>query len=305
MDRLSDLQVFVEAVELGDFSKTAKALGLMPSSVSRSIKRLEGRLGAHLLDRGTRFMRPTAEGIALYGVAKPALGSIRDAEAAIFAKVKVPAGTLRIQAVPTFGAQRLTPLIPAFRARYPDIRLEMIFETEAHDMITNRIDVSLSTGLPQSSSLLSRKVGQTTRIMCASPAYIARKGRPQTLDDLAHHEHLAFMLSTDQRPNNEKSNSLGGYGANIHGADRFGAAIACNNGFALRAMCLAGLGIARLSDYHIEQDLADRLLIDLFPGERHYQNIYALYPKHARNNPRVVAFIDFLQQHLEAVQSKA
>lgn len=300
MDHLADLEVYAEVVELGDFSRAARALGVMPSSVSRAIQRLEKRLGSRLLDRQNRFMRPTAEGESLYDAAKPALAAIREAEAAVSGALGAPAGPLRVQAVPTFGVQQLVPLIPAFRELHPQIRLELILESEARDVVTHRIDVTISTGLPRSPELLSNKLGETFRVMCASPGYLARRGTPRTVEDLARHDHLGFILSSDYRPNNEKGTSLGGYNANIHGADRYGSAISSNNGIALRLLCLGGHGIARLSNYYVKDDLASGRLVELFPAEtRQHQNVYAIYPRHLRASVRVRAFVEFLQTKLE------
>ncbi|HYG26737.1 MAG TPA: LysR family transcriptional regulator [Caulobacteraceae bacterium] len=300
MDHLSDLEVFVEVVELGDFSKAARALGVMPSSVSRAIQRLEKRLGSRLLDRRTGFMRPTAEGEALYDGAKPALAAIMEAEAQVAGALGAAAGPLRVQAVPTFGLQHLVPLAAAFRQLHPQIQLELLLESEVKDVVTHRIDVTISTGLPQSPALLSNKLGETFRVMCASPDYLARKGTPRSVEDLARHDHLGFVLSSDYRPNNDKGASLGGYNANLYGADRFGSVISSNNGVALRLLCLHGLGIARLSNSYVKDDLASGRLVELFPAEtRENQNVYAIYPRHLRASARVRAFVDFLQANLK------
>ncbi len=290
MDRLVELEVFVEVVERGDFSAAARALGLTPSAVSKTIKRLERRLGARLLERTSRIMRPTREGDRLHTLAVSAIQAVDQAEAEVSGALKSPDGDLRVHAAPTFAIYQIARIVPEFRRRYPDIRLSFMLNNEPLDMAENRIDLSLWVGQPPPSDLIRRKVARSRWITCASPDYIARRGAPRALSDLAGHECLGLALDEARRSAQPPSSEAAGIRL-------LGSPVAANNGIMLQALARVGVGVVRLAEYHVSADIEAGRLVALLQDEPdEWEDVYALYPGKLRSSTRVRAFIDFLQE---------
>lgn len=295
MDRLSELRIFVEVIERGDYSAAARTLQLTPSAVSKAIKRLETRLGARLLERTSRTMRPTLEGDTLYGAAKRAIEAVNEAEASVSGSLGAPEGDLRIHVPPTFAIYQVARVVPEFRERYPDIRLAFVLRNEPLDMAEHRIDATITIGRPPDSDLLVRKIGTTRWVICASPAYLERRGTPATMDELSQHECLGYALGG---PRNSWFQSEG---AEASGLILSGSSVAANNGSMLQALARVGAGIVRLADYHVAGDLAAGRLVRLFPDDpEERQDVFAVYPRKLRGSARLRAFIDFIQEKFSA-----
>ena len=294
MDRLSELMTLVEVIDRGDYSRAAESMRMTPSAISKAIKRLETRLGARLFDRTSRRMRPTADGEALYESAKVIIASIDEAEEAVSGSLDRVSGDLRIHAPPTFALYQLARVTGEFLKRNPAIRLQYILGNERLDMADHRIDIQIMIGRPPDSDLLVRKIATSRWLLCASPAYLAERGTPQTLKDLDQHDCLGHTLegrsSWLTRGELELSKSL---------PQR--APIAANNGSMLQALARVGAGIVRLADFHVAADLAAGRLVELLPGILdETEEVFALYPRKLRNSARVTAFVAFLQEQFSA-----
>jgi DNA-binding transcriptional LysR family regulator len=289
MDRLSELQIFVEVIERGDYSAAARSLDLTPSAVSKAVKRLETRLGARLLERTSRTMRPTVEGDIFYGSAKRAVEAVNEAEASVSGALAAPAGDLRVHVPPTFAIYQLARIVPEFRERHPGIRLAFILRNEPLDMAEHRIDVTITVGRPPDSDLLVRKIGTSRWVICAAPAYLQRRGAPLTLDDLPGHDWLGYTL---ENPRNSGFQSEASEGLVLAGSS-----VAANNGSMLQALARVGAGIVRLADYHVAADIEAGRLVRLFPdAPEERQDVFAVYPRKLRGSARVRAFVDFIQE---------
>lgn len=197
--QLGSIELFCKAAELGGFSAAAESLGLTPASVSRSIKRLEERLGVRLFSRTTRNVRLTSEGELYWQQCQQALEQIAEAERAITGNQKVPSGVLRISVGTLYANYRLLPHLQHFTEAYPQIELELSLSNRVVDIVDEGYDLAIRIGTPQDSRLIAHKLEDTTVGVFATPDYLARYGVPHSLDDLANHDCLQFVLPTTGR----------------------------------------------------------------------------------------------------------
>lgn len=289
MDKLAELGIFTEVVYRGDYSKASRFLNLTPSAVSKAIRRLETRLGARLFERTSRRMSLTKEGELLFTSARDAIASLEAAEAAISGSLTSRRGDLRVLAPTTFAIYQLARVAKEFRELYPQIRLEFLLSNERLDMAEHRIDVTIMTGRPPDSDLLSRKIASNRWILCASPAYLRERGVPRTLADLGQHDCLGYQLDSPRgvwsQRDLEPVASLPTH-----------APVAANNGSMLQALARTGCGIVRLAEYHVSSDLAHGRLVRVLPGEtEEAEDVFAVYPRKLRDSGRLRVFIEFLQ----------
>jgi DNA-binding transcriptional LysR family regulator len=281
---LRDIAVFVQVAEDGDFSAAARTLTLTPSTISKSIARLEDHLGRRLLHRSSRSMRLTPEGQSFLDAAHRVLDAVEEAEAVVSA---TPSGTLRVRSVPTFARYQVAPLMPTFRRLYPKLRVEFVLSNERTAFLDDGADVAIASGDLPSSSLIARRIASSRWIICASPAYLAEHGTPTSPDDLDRHECLNFLMATKWN-----SWSTAGTGLNTEGG------ILANQGDMLLALARAGAGIVRLAEFHISDDLKAGRLVTLFPEhqDRAEEPIYVLYQDKRNLSPRIRVFLTFLQE---------
>ena len=179
MDQLTALRALRRVVELGSFTAAANALGISHSIVSRQIRQLENQLGAQLLNRTTRRFALTAAGQQYYLASRDILDALDAADRAVMQQQAQPSGSLRINAPMAFGALELAAWLPPFAARYPQLQLDLVCNDRMVDLIEEGFDVALrlTRGLPDS-TLVARKLASSRMVAVASPAYLARHGRP-------------------------------------------------------------------------------------------------------------------------------
>ena len=281
------MAIFVRVVEDGDFSAAARTLSLTPSTVSKSIARLEDQLGRRLLHRSSRAMRLTPEGQHFLEAAHRVLDAMEEAKAVGSA---VPSGTLRIRSVPTFARYQLAPLVPAFRRLYPKLRIEFLLSNERPGWLDDGADVAIASGDLPSSSLIVRRIASSRWIICAAPSYLAEHGIPSSPAELGQHECLNFSMPTKwNRWSIAEQPKLSGTPDG---------SIVANQGDMLLALALAGAGIVRLAEFHISDDLRAGRLVALFPEhqDRVEEPIYVLYQDRRNLSPRIRVFLDFLER---------
>jgi DNA-binding transcriptional LysR family regulator len=194
--------LFCKAAELGGFTAAAHALGLTPAAVSRGVGRLEVRLGLKLFRRTTRSMQLTDDGRVYYEQCRAALAQIDDAEKTITGQHGAPRGLLRISAPTTYGHYRLLPRLAAFRARYPQVELELNISNRNIDFVEEGYDVAIRLGQPPDSRMVARKLEDARLGVYASAAYLRTHGLPTTLEalqDPAHHTVLPFVRPSSGR----------------------------------------------------------------------------------------------------------
>jgi len=290
MDRLTELQIFVEVIERGDFSAAGRSLGLTPSAVSKAIKRLESRLDTRLIERTSRRMHATREGNTFFAAAKHALLAVSDAEASVLGSLTAPEGDLCIHVPPTFAIYQIARHMPEFRERFPSIRVEFVLSNEALDMAEKQIDVTITIGRPPDSELLIRKIASSRWVICASPRYLNRRGVPKSFDDLANHDCLGYVLDNTSK-NNQKGESLEASSLLA------GSSVAANNGSMLQALARVGCGIVCLAEYHVARDIEAGLLVRVLPDHVDERgDVFAVYPPKLRGSTKLKVFIDFLQE---------
>ncbi len=294
VNRSGDMEVFARVVELGGFSAAARALHMTPSAVSKLIARLESRLGARLFNRSTRRLQLTPEGTTFHERAVRVLADIEAAEREAAAGA-VPRGLLRVNSSVPIGSLYLLPVIPAFLAQYPEIRLDLTLTDTVVDLLEQRADVAVRAGPLRDSRLVARKLGESRVHVVASPDYLARNGPLRTPADLIHHNVMAFNFDRQV----QGWPFLDGAGGVTH-YPQIGNMLV-SDGDTMRKLAIEGLGLARHSRYHVDADLrAGRLvtvLEDYNPGD--LEPVHAVYVGQGGHLPaRVRAFLDFLVTHV-------
>lgn len=288
VDRAGDMEVLARVVATGSFSAAGRALGLTPSAVSRIIARMEARLGVRLLIRTTRTLTLTSEGEAYHRAALRILEDLAETERAVMDQA-APRGRLRVSSSQGFGRLHILPLVGEFLALYPDILLDLSLSDAMVDLTSGQADVAIRVGPLPDSGLTARKLGDSGRVVAASPAYLARRGTPQTPEDLTHHACIGFNFRRSRQ----------GWLFKRDGTD-FELAVSnvveVNSGDAAVQLALDGVGIARVGRYVVARDLAEGRLVPLLEpfnaGER--EPFHAVFIGGAQMPARVRAFVDFL-----------
>lgn len=293
LNRGGEMEVFVRVVEYGNFSTAARALNLTPSAVSKLISRLEDRLGVSLAVRSTRGLQLTREGEVFYDRAQKIVADIEQSERIVTHASDEASGILSVNCNIPFAEHYLQPIIPDFLAAYPGIILNFVQSDLPVDLIYERADVAIRTGNLADSSLKARKLLESPRHVIAAPQYLERFGVPAHPSDLANHNCLNFNLkrSLDVWPFREKT---------AKGWSRIDQAVKGNirvdNGETMRRLAIAGMGFARLSDFHVLPDIkAGRLvtvLEDYNPDDR--EPVHALFVNQAHLASRIRVFLDFV-----------
>lgn len=293
-NRIGELQVFVRVVETGSFSQAARQMLTTPSTVSKLIARIEARLGVRLVERSTRRLSLTDEGQLFYERGKALIADFDDFERELTSGATNAGGTIRVNASVGFGAILLEPLLPAFWAAHPHIVVDLSLSDEIVDLYLDRTDVAFRIGPLPSSGLVARRIGAARRRIVASPAYLARHGTPASIEDLDAHNCLGFNFrrSTPIWPLRD--------GARIVDRSVTGSLLA-NNGETVRRMALAGVGLARLGDFHVREDLAAGRLVEVLEetGTGEDEDIHALHLGGRRVPQRIQLFLDFIVPQLQ------
>lgn len=294
INRSGEMEVFTRVVNAGTFSEAARRLDMSPSAVSKLIARMETRLGARLLHRSTRRLELTAEGERFNNECLRILELIDSAERDI-ANVSKPSGLIQVNANLPFGLHCLLPLLPDFLAAFPDITLNVELTDTVVDLLERRADVAIRTGPMKESNLIQRRLGESRMITVASPGYIKRFGQPRTLDELPRHNRLGFGFHR----HSQAWVFRGAEGQRIEIEPKGN--VLLSDGESMRQSALAGLGIARLANFHIKADIeAGRLVPLLEPfnsGET--EAIHAVFIGPGQQLPhRVRVFIDFLLERI-------
>ena len=284
------MRVFLNVVDARSFRGAAIALGLPPSTVTDVVKRTEARLGTRLLDRTTRVVAPTPDGLAWYDRCRAIVGDVEDAEAAF--RGGIPAGRVRLDAVGSLARTVLLPALPAFLARYPEIELILSEGERLVDLIREGVDIALRTGPLSDSDLIRRPLGMLEEVTVASPAYVAKYGTPRDPDDLDGH-HMIGFFSTRAHEVLSLDFVLNG---NVV-TRRIQTAITVTGTETLIAAAQAGLGIAQIPRYRLAADLAAGRMIELLPDTKPTPSpLAAVYPRDRHLSPRVRVTLDWLSE---------
>ncbi|TNI66546.1 LysR family transcriptional regulator [Aeromonas media] len=260
MDQLRRYAIFAAVVEAGTMTGAAKALGMTPSAVSQHIGQLESLLGLTLLYRSTRRLSLTEAGEVVWQGCQSLQQTLNQTELRLSEVRDSLLGEVRITAPVGMAGQPLALALSPLLQAHPGLCIQIIADDEKRDLIAERIDVALRVGSLPDSTLVARKLGQTRMLLCAAPAYLARKGTPRTPADLATHDWLSGdmlgsgLLLLDERGGEHRV--------------RFKPRVLCNNVLPLRQFTLAGQGISLQPEGEVGEDLAQGRLLALLPGFR-------------------------------------
>lgn len=292
MDRWTELELFVQVAETGSLSRAAEALDLSNAAASRHLSALEDRLGARLVERNTRRLYLTDPGKEFFSRAKTVLADLKDAEDAVNASTLNPTGTLRITASLSFSMHHVAPLLREYTQRYPNVSVHVEAANRYLDIIDNNIDVAIRTReFEPDSNITIRRLGQTRRILAAAPRYLAKHGRPKTLEDLAQHKLLIYTHANN--PNELRFTRDGQITTlSVKGL------LESNDGQILRAAALDGMGILVQPTYILYDDMvAGRLVPVLDDWDLPRLTVNLAYPSRKHLSAKVRTFIDFMAEH--------
>jgi len=293
---LNDILVFVAVVDSGSFVAGGLSMGLSRSAAGKAVIRLEDRLGTRLLNRTTRTLSLTDEGRTFYEHGLQILASVDQAEASVAGCSGTPRGILRLTVPGAFGRLVVLPLLKKCLKAWPELQVEVSFTDRLADIVEEGFDLAVRIGVTNSDSrLVSRVVAKYKALLCASPSYIAERGEPMDIDELAAHDCLIFS-SRNQRQG-WRFRDEGGAWIKAQGRSR----LRLDSGEAIRDAALAGLGIAFLPDFLIADDLASGRLRQVLPDLKADEvKIVTIYPNKRLLEPRVRHFIDLMAEELGA-----
>lgn len=292
---LGSIELFCLTAEQQSFTAAAAAAGLTPAAVSRSISRLEARLGVQLFVRTTRRVRLTEGGRTYFGQCRQALGQLIEAEREITGEQHLPSGTVRISLPTSYGHHRILPLLPGFREQYPAVELEVHLSNRNIDFTAEGFDLAVRGRTPPDSGLVARKLEDAPLVVVAAPRYLRRCGSPMSLDVLPQHDCIQFL-----RPSSGKAMPwlLRQHGQDFELPTKGG--MRCSDDI-LGPVTLARAGAGLLQTYRfiVEHDLQQGTLQEVlgeFGGASRPFSL--LYPSNRHIPQRVRVLIDFLLQQL-------
>jgi DNA-binding transcriptional LysR family regulator len=269
-------------------------MGLSKSAVSKHVSALETRLTVRLLTRTTRRVSPTELGLAYYDRARAVLEDTLEADSMVTAMQATPKGSLRISVPVSFGIGQVSAAIARFLEAYPQVDVNMVLDDRFVEVLAEGFDLAIRIGVLEDSSLKARKLAETRLLLAASPAYVAARGLPQSIDDL--NDHCLLHYSNMSTGNLWRLRGRNGAERQIRVGGRFTA----NNGESLRKAAEAGIGIVMLPSFIIGEALRAGRLVEVLPDrEPVLLGIHALYPQGPFPQPKLRAFVDFLAEHFK------
>lgn len=288
MDQLAEMRVFVRVIERGTFAGAAADLDLTPSAVSKLIGRLEARLGVRLLNRTTRKLSLTAEGETYFHSGRQLVESVDSLEQEVAASAGRPRGLLRIHTQVSFGVQHLAPALIEFQKRYPDVRIAMSLTDRVVDLHAEQIDVAIRVGPLRDSTLMSRRITEIERVICASPQYLEEFGVPEGPAELARHRCIVFSAGRARWPFRTANGDI----KPVEISPTF----ASDSLDCIQQLALRGAGIARLVDFMVSEPIRAGKLVPLLVDQHDPQRTpaFAVFPPGTQKAPKVRVFLDFL-----------
>ena len=289
MDRFAELEAFAATIELGSQAAAATALGLSRMAVSRLIRGLEERIGETLLIRTTRSQTLTEAGARVRDTARAVLDHYRDAVTRPGSGAGEVAGTLRVSVPVSFGWRQIAPRLPDLLAAHPRLRIDIVLLDRQVHLIDEAFDLAVRLGDQPTAELASTRLGLVETVLCATPAYIDRNGAPKRPNDLLTHDCLLYAYAKPGR--GWVFRGPGGTEQRIRVTGR----LTSNNGDALLAAALAGLGIIQQPRFIVEDDLKAGRLVPLLRGYKTRElPAWAIEAPGRDRSPEAQVFIDFL-----------
>lgn len=295
MDKLSTMQAYCRIVDRGSFARAAEDLGVSAALLSREIRLLEDSLGTTLITRTTRRMSLTEAGRVYYHEALGILDAVNRVEDHIRDGAGAIRGHLKVNASNSFGTLVIAPVLPAFTAAFPNLRITLSLDDRVVDMVEGGFDVSIRIrSVLRDSTLIARKIGTVQQGVFAAPSYVAQAGLPTRPDDIPHHKVIGFLLS-DHLMSWDMVGPEGRVNLSVDPAVRVGSSIV------LRDLLVAGAGVGTLPSFVSDGPVARGELVRLLPDYRFApRDICAVTAARLGMDARVMAFLDHLQAALKA-----
>lgn len=289
MNRLSDMQLLVDAADLSSLSAAGRRAGLSPAAASACVQRVEAMLGARLFERTTRQLRLTDEGRIYIASCRIAIETMKEAERAVRSGTDGVSGTLRVSAPSDLGRNLLVTILDRFMDLHPDVRIVLTLSDSLSRFVPDDIDVAIRVGPLADSDLVARHLADSWRVVCASPACIATHGMPTHPEDLA--ELPTLVLTTNAGPRNEWR-----LGESVVRVQRYHE---CTDSEVIRQWAVLGRGFAYRQLWAVAPDVREgRLVLVNAPEWSAPSPIHAMYHPNVFQPPRVRRFVDFLQSEM-------
>jgi LysR family transcriptional regulator for bpeEF and oprC len=290
MNKLQAMEVFVQVVDTGGFTRASENLKLPKATVSTLIQSLEASLSVKLLNRTTRHVSVTADGAAYYERCIRILSEVRDAEDSVGRNRLSPAGRLRVDAPTGLASTVIIPALPEFFARYPDIQLELGCSDRQVDLVEEGVDCAIRGGRRLADSrLVARRVGTMNYVTCASPAYLEQYGRPMHPNDLVNHRCVNYFSARTGKvfdwyfTQNEQRLQV-----------TLSSHMAVSDSYAYTAAGLSGLGIIQMADFLMAEMISEgRLMSILDDWSNEPLPIHVVYPQNRHLSAKVRVFVDW------------
>ena len=289
----ADLGFFSKLVSAGSLSAAAREMGITTPAVSKHLAQMESRLGIPLVVRTTRRMSLTPEGELYLERARRILGEIEDMEQVLGVSKEVPKGLLRVNATLGFGRSHVAPLISRFVRKYPKVEVQLQLSVNPPPLTEDSFDVCIRFGEPPDTRVIARHIAPNRRLLCASPAYLARHGTPKLPHELAHHNCIGIRQGEEAYGVWRLSSGRGRHA--VSESVKIRGNLTTNDGEIAVNWALDGHGILMRAEWDIERYLQSGRLVQVLP--QYYTpdaDIHAVSPQHHQRAARVRAFVDFV-----------
>jgi len=295
MDRIRQMQIFIQVMESGNFTRAAEALAIPRSTVSTVIQALEDRLKAQLLLRTTRKVVPTQDGRRFLETARDIVDAVAASETMFRPTDLHLAGRLRVDLPSRIGRKLVLPALPAFMAEHPDLSIDLSASDRMVDLVAESVDCALRVGVLDDSELVCRNLGEVSFVTCASPGYLARHGMPQTLDDLPSH----FLINyTPRLPATSSTLEFGTAGQRRE--VEMPSAVTVDGAEAYIAAARAGLGLIQVPAYDVRDLLDEGAFVEILPKQKPPSSpLSFLFVRRRNLSPKVRVFFGWLETILE------
>ncbi len=286
MDKVTSMKVFSAVARNGSFSDAARKLNISKAMASKHVQYLEQHLGVRLFNRTTRKLNLTDVGLAYFETVDAILAEIEETELAVSQLNSEPRGRLKIMAQPSFGAFHLSRALSSYMARYPDVQTQLELSNRIPDLVEDGIDVAFHVGELDDSMVVARKIASARRVVCASPDYLAERGRPEKPEELTDHNCMIYSPRTPLYEWEFMDQVI-----------RVTGDIQCNDGDALRIAAIQGCGLAQLPTYMVGLDIqAGSLNALLEEYEPARLPVYAMYNHRKYLSAKIKTFIDYMYE---------
>lgn len=292
MNKLQAMEVFVQVVDAGGFTKAADLMQLPKATVSTLVQQLEASLSVKLLHRTTRQVSVTADGAAYYERCLRILSDVKDAEESLSRTRLSPSGRLRVETPTGLSSEILVPALPAFFERYPDIQLELGSSDRPVDLIEEGVDCAVRGGVLGDSTLIARRIGIINFVTCAAPSYLAKYGMPQHPRELERHRCVNYFSA--------KTGKIYDWDFTKDGERiqvPMPGVIALNDGNAYVQAGLAGLGVIQMTDYLLLQHVREGRMVQVLPDwVSDALPVHIVYPQNRHLSAKVRVFVEWVAE---------